>query len=59
MSGSPDWLPPLVLLNDHGGDWDACLATIYAWFKQDFIDNKPVLQGRRLGRDKRRGTSRV
>ena len=49
MSGPPDWHPPLLLLNDHSGDWDAYLATIYAWFKQDFIDNKPVFQGRRLG----------
>ncbi|MBF0550169.1 MAG: hypothetical protein HQK60_06510 [Deltaproteobacteria bacterium] len=49
MSGTPEWLPPLVLLNNHGGDWDAYLAAIYAWFKRDFVDNKPVFQGRRLG----------
>lgn len=49
MSSSPDWLPPLVLFNDYGGDWDAYLDALYAWFKQDFIDIKPVFQGRRLG----------
>jgi hypothetical protein len=49
MSGAPVWLPPLVLFNDYGGNWDAYLDAIYAWFKQDFIDSKPVFQGRRLG----------
>jgi len=49
MSESPDWLPPLVLLSDHGGDWNRYLDTLYAWFKQDFIDSKPVFQGRQLG----------
>lgn len=44
-----DWLPPLVLFSDYGGDWNAYVEAIYAWFKQDFIDNKPVFQGRRLG----------
>ncbi len=46
MSESPEWLPPLVLFS---GDWNAYLATIYDWFKKDFIDSKPVFQGRRLG----------
>ncbi len=49
MNGTPDWLPPLVLFNDYGGDWDAYLAAIYTWFKRDFVDSKPVFQGRRLG----------
>jgi len=49
MSEMPDWLPPLVLFNDYGGDWDAYLAVIYAWFKRDLIESKPMFQGRRLG----------
>lgn len=49
MSDAPDWLPPLVLLSDYGGHWDAYLDAIYEWFKQDFIVSKPVFQGRRLG----------
>lgn len=49
MSESADWLPPLVLFSDHGGDWDRYLDALYAWFKQDFVDTKPVFQGRRLG----------
>lgn len=49
MREMPAWLPPLVLFNDYGGNWDIYLETIYSWFKQDFINNKPVFQGRRLG----------
>ncbi len=49
MSDAPDWLPPLVLFGDYGGAWNAYLEAIYAWFKQDFVDSKPVFQGRRLG----------
>jgi len=49
MSNSPAWLPPLVLFSDYGGVWDRYLDALYNWFKQDFIDNKPVFQGRRLG----------
>lgn len=49
MSGAPTWLPPLVLFSDYGGNWDAYLDAIYDWFKQDFIDSKPMFQGRRLG----------
>jgi hypothetical protein len=49
MSATPDWLPSLVLFNDYHGNWDAYLDAIYAWFKQDFIDSKPLFQERRLG----------
>ena len=49
MTGAPGWLPPLVLFSDYGGNWDAYLNALYAWFKKDFIDSKPVFQGRRLG----------
>lgn len=49
MNDSPHWLPPLILFNDYGGNWDAYLEALYAWFKRDFIDSKPVFQGRRLG----------
>ena len=44
-----DALPHLVLLNDYGGDWDRFLKAVYAYFKQDFIDSRPVFNGRRLG----------
>ncbi|MCY4214962.1 MAG: hypothetical protein OXF68_15235 [Gammaproteobacteria bacterium] len=49
MKEAPDWLPPLVLFSSHGGDWESYLAAIYGCFKQDFVDSRPVFQGRRLG----------
>jgi hypothetical protein len=49
MKNSPIWLPPLILFEDSHGDWDAYVEILYAYFKQDFIDNKPCVQGRRLG----------
>lgn len=48
MIDLPDWLPPLVLLDEHGGSWESYLNVVYGWFKQDFIDKPPVFQGRRL-----------
>ncbi|MDP2855335.1 MAG: hypothetical protein Q8O28_13940 [Smithellaceae bacterium] len=49
MSVTPDWIPPLVLFEDFKGNWDAYLNAIYTYFKKDFVDSKPVFQGRRLG----------
>ncbi len=49
MSDAFNWLPPLVLFEDFKGNWDAYLDAIYMYFKHDFIANKPVFQGRRLG----------
>lgn len=49
MNDALDWLPPMVLFNDYGGNWHAYLDVVYACFKQDFVDDKPTFQGRRLG----------
>lgn len=49
MNAAPEWLPPLVLFSDYGHNWHTYLAAVYAWFKNDFIDNQPVFRGRRLG----------
>ncbi len=49
MSVAPEWLPPLVLFSDSGGNWGAYLDAIYTWFRQDFVDSKPTFQGQRLG----------
>ncbi len=35
----PDWLPPLVLLEENDGDWNKYLTLIYSYFKSDFIDS--------------------
>ncbi|WP_341633373.1 hypothetical protein [Sphingomonas agri] len=45
----PDWLPPLILLEQFNGDWNAYLAAIYAKFQQDFLGHRPPFQGRRMG----------
>lgn len=49
MTESGNWLPPLVLLMDSGGNWDAYLTRIYAYFRADFIDSRPVFQGKQMG----------
>ena len=49
MTATLAWLPPLVLLNDHGGDWAAYVEALYAHFRQDFVDSQPLFRGRRLG----------
>jgi hypothetical protein len=45
---SPVWLPPLVLLKDYDGDWNRYEAALYAYFKQNFVDNKPIFEGKPL-----------
>lgn len=49
MNDNSNWLPPLVPFGDYGGDWNSYLEAIYAIFQHDFVDNKPIFQGRRLG----------
>jgi len=48
MMSSPDWLPPLVLFNNYGGNWNAYLDALYEYFKEDFIDSRPRFEGREL-----------
>ena len=48
MTDTQDWLPPLTPFSDFSGDWNAYLDALYAGFKEDFIDGKPVFRGRRL-----------
>lgn len=43
------WLPELIFLEDSGGDWDSYLSALYDYFQQDFIRNKPVFNGTKLG----------
>jgi len=42
----PSWLPPLVRLEDHGGEWRRYEDEIYRWFVRDFVDSQPRLEGR-------------
>lgn len=43
------WLPPLVLLNDHNGDWSRYLQTLYEHFTRDFLDSLPTFRSHRMG----------
>lgn len=42
----PEWLPPLLEFQDHGGNWDAYLEAVYACFRKDFIISAPYFGGR-------------
>jgi len=49
MSDAPEWLPPLVLLQEHNGDWEQYIAAVYDYFRSDFIDSKPRFQNKAVG----------
>lgn len=44
-----DWLPALICLEDHEGDWDRYIDAVYARFREDFIDSKPEFRRKVLG----------
>lgn len=46
---SSNWLPELVLLEKFEGNWDLYLEEVYNCFAIDFVDDKPVFEGVRLG----------
>ena len=48
MSDPPDWLPPLVYINQFGGEWDRYIEAVYAYFKVDFIDSRPQFQDKAI-----------
>ena len=48
MSDTPEWLPPLVLLQEHNGDWEQYIEAVYKYFKSDFIDSKPRFQNKAI-----------
>jgi len=43
------WLPDIIELDTYEGDWNAYLQAVYAIFLKDFVHNKPVFRGQRLG----------
>lgn len=45
---TPDWLPPLLLLEAFGGDWQKYLEAMYNYFSEDFKKNKPIFNGKQL-----------
>jgi hypothetical protein len=44
-----EWLPELVLMEKFGGNWQSFFDEVYTFFHQDFVVDKPVFRGRRLG----------
>jgi hypothetical protein len=42
------WLPPLVLFSDFGGNWDLYLDALYRHFKEDFVESRPRFKGQEL-----------
>ena len=43
------WLPPLVRLEDYGGDWSRYEDATYEYFWRDFVDSRPTFEGKRVG----------
>jgi len=43
------WLPPLIRIVDFNNDMKTYIEAIYATFKTDFIESRPVFRGTRLG----------
>jgi hypothetical protein len=48
MAHGPEWLPPLVLLEEAHGNWEEYLEHVYQYFKTDFVDSKPFFKGKKL-----------
>lgn len=45
---APVWLPALVELSAHGGNWDNYFNAVYRYFCEDFVTSTPVFRGKRL-----------
>jgi hypothetical protein len=48
----PDWLPPLITLDDHDNDWNSYIKAVYEAFRNDFVVSRPTFgdQSMRLKR---------
>ena len=44
-----DWLPALILLAEHNGNWESYLNALYAHFRRDFIESKPMFRNCHIG----------
>jgi len=49
----PDWLPPLVRLDDYGGDWERYEEALYEAFRADFTNSQCYLGSQRVAYRKR------
>lgn len=46
MSETNSSLPPLILFDDYGRDWDRYIDAAFAIFYRDFIETQPKLDGK-------------
>ncbi|MBN1589097.1 MAG: hypothetical protein JW888_06255 [Pirellulales bacterium] len=46
MSEGKDWLPSLIRLEEHDGNWDKYVNAVFAIFYRDFIEAQPKFQGK-------------
>jgi hypothetical protein len=44
-----EWLPALILLNDHNGSWGPYIEEVYRRFHRDFVQSLPLFRGQRMG----------
>jgi hypothetical protein len=43
------WLPEIIELDKYGNDWEKYFQAVYNVFHTDFVQNRPVFRGKRLG----------
>jgi len=48
MSNAPEWLPPLVRLDESGGEWSQYIEAVYTCFKADFVDSKACFRNKTI-----------
>lgn len=44
MSSLPNWLPPLIKLEDSCGNWEKYVEKVFSLFYEDFISSQPKFQ---------------
>jgi len=48
MIEMPEWLPGLVTFKEYHGNWNAYVEAIYSYFREDFVESKPLFRGKLL-----------
>jgi hypothetical protein len=49
MNSIKGFLPKLIFLENHKGDYSRFIEEVYSIFKMDFVDSKPIFRGKSLG----------
>ena len=44
----PTWLPAIITLDEHNGDWDQYLEALHAVFTNDFLTGELLYEGKRV-----------